>query len=370
MLMSIAESLVKDILPGSLVSAKVQDLLSLDSVAPLSFIAKALAPKHSLWQIELAIKVITFNLAQRERQELSQVGMRQDQFDDFIQDMQKGITSTHAEVKRFDSYAGGSAYQRICELLLRSIRDSVQHLTIVKKSVDDASRLLHEAKMAETDAWPQTDSDLNALKEKTSSKLKDDFQVAGQRFEQILNETTQLHRMATDHEVKTSQIQGELELKDEDCRKSGRELHEETGRTQRFVGQRFVHERFLHLRELQEKLRRMKQGTDRNKSEYQACKQDLEDERDTVVTRVKAAERLFDGQTQEIESLHQDLRNLLLEEAVLERLGLRVFGCAGLIPSGGQANGGGGLEKVREGQSRSRRSPGHLPKCSRSAQAH
>ena len=50
-----------------------------------------------------------------------------------------------------------------------------------------------------------------------------------------------------------------------------------------------------------------------------------------------------------IESLHQDLRNLLLEEAVLERLGLRVFGCAGLIPSGGQANGGGGLEKVREG---------------------
>ncbi|CAK9089070.1 unnamed protein product [Durusdinium trenchii] len=338
MLMSIAESLVKDILPGSLVSAKVQDelsariwretrALSLDSVAPLSFIAKALAPKHSLWQIELAIKVITFNLAQRERQELSQVGMRQDQFDDFIQDMQKGITSTHAEVKRFDSYAGGSAYQRICvmlknaidspegpcteqELLLRSIRDSVQHLTIVKKSVDDASRLLHEAKMAETGMlqWssdlPRTKnimdkyfSDLNALKEKTSSKLKDDFQVAGQRFEQILNETTQLHRMATDHEVKTSQIQGELELKDEE------------------------------LRELQEKLRRMKQGTDRNKSEYQACKQDLEDERDTVVTRVKAAERLFDGQTQEIESLHQDLRNLLLEEVAkqMEEEALRKF---------------------------------------------
>eukprot|EP00435_Cladocopium_sp_Y103_P051882 s618_g16.t1 len=111
---------------------------------------------------------------------------------------------------------------------------------------------------------------MTQLKDKKSAKLEQDFQAASMRFERIMNETNELQKMAEE------------------------------------------------LREMKEKFRRMKQGSDRSKSEYQAFKTDLEDEREVVVTRLKSAQRLVDGYSQQIEHLHQDLREVLMEEVAHE----------------------------------------------------
>jgi len=322
---AVAANLVKGIVPGALVSEKVQEelteriwretrVLHVDAVAPLMYLARALAMNHSWWQVELAIKVITSKLGLRERNELAQNAMCQDQYETFIQDMQEGLVSTQTELMRFDSYAKSSAYQRICtmianskdspeglrseqELILRSLRDAENNLQAVKRTVEDSSRLLNEAQMAETEQI-QWSADMPRRKEKvedffknmakikqnTSAKLEQDFQTAGQRMERILHETTELEKMAEQTEIKTVQQQRTLEEKQEE------------------------------LREVKEKLRRMKQGSDRHKNEYQAFKQDLEDERETVITRLKSAQRLLEGYLQQIEGFHQDLRQVLMEE--------------------------------------------------------
>eukprot|EP00434_Breviolum_minutum_P020893 symbB.v1.2.018430.t1/scaffold1470.1/size116919/13 len=320
-----AANLVKGIVPGALVSERVQEelteriwretrVLHVDAVAPLMYLARALAMNHSWWQVELAIKVITSKLGLREKNELAQNAMCQDQYETFIQDMQEGLASTQTELMRFDSYAKSSAYQRICtmianskdspeglrseqELILRSLRDAENNLQAVKRTVEDSSRLLNEAQMAETEQiqWsadmPRRKENVEdffenmaKIKQNTSAKLEQDFQTAGQRMERILHETTELEKMAEQTEIKTVQQQRTLEEKQEE------------------------------LREVKEKLRRMKQGSDRHKNEYQAFKQDLEDERETVITRFKSAQRLQEGYLQQIEGFHQDLRQVLMEE--------------------------------------------------------
>eukprot|EP00435_Cladocopium_sp_Y103_P053389 s618_g17.t1 len=147
------------------------------------YLAKALVVDHSWWQVELAIKVITSKLGLREKQELAANAMCQDQYENFIQDMQQGLASTLMVQMRFDSYAKSSAYQRIClmldkskdspeslcaeqemslqcigslwEVILRSLRDAENNLQAVRRTVEDSNRLLYEAQVAETETCPE-----------------------------------------------------------------------------------------------------------------------------------------------------------------------------------------------------------------------
>ncbi|CAJ1349769.1 unnamed protein product, partial [Effrenium voratum] len=326
MLMAVAEVAIKGFSPGTLVNESVQDeiterlwretrVLGLDAVSPLAFLVKALAAAdHSWWQIELAMKVLTQKLGAKERNEIAKNALCQDEFGKFIQDMQSGLSSTSIEVMRFDSYARSSAYQRICnmvgsakdcpdglrvqqELLLRSLRDGVHNLTSVKKVIEESHRLLHEARLAELeqqqwsadlprrrDSTNQFLTDMEEMRQQKSMKLEEDFQVAGRRFGRILEETKDLEKLAVEHERKAeAQAQALVELEEE-------------------------------YRDLQEKVRRTKQGSDRHKGEYQAYKQDLEDQRDTLTMRVKGAQRIVDGHDLQMESYQRDLQELIVEE--------------------------------------------------------